>query len=313
MAVTEPGNSLGNSLSAGFDPAVAALAHQAAAAARFPFTDFGGDGAWLHFLHANGYPPEAYQPLIDLLLPAWHVIALHLRPLWVNAQPADLLDWAPLAGDLDQFIGALRAAPLVGVGHSIGATTTLRLAIQRPERFRALVLLDPVLFPPWMIGLWKTIHRLGLSARLHPLAPAAQRRRRVFASQQVMFENYRTKPVFARLDDTALWAYVRAIAAPRPDGQVGLRYTPEWEAHIYQTISLADAPIWQRLPELRLPVLLLRGAHTDTFWQQTADLFKRRLPAAAVLTLPDSGHLLPLERPAQVAAHISDFLAAIPN
>ena len=32
-----------------------------------PFTDFGGRGPEMHFLHANGYPPECYRPLLELL------------------------------------------------------------------------------------------------------------------------------------------------------------------------------------------------------------------------------------------------------
>ena len=55
---------------------------------------------------------------------------------------------------------------VIGVGHSIGATVTLRAAIRQPERFRALILLDPAFFRPHFILLWNIIKKLGLGQRL---------------------------------------------------------------------------------------------------------------------------------------------------
>ncbi len=274
-----------------------------------PFLRFGESGPPLHFYHANGYPPAAYTPLLEDLGQTCRVCAMEGRPLWPGAAHAVLTDWKPLAGDLLDFVQrCCKGEPVIGMGHSVGGNATLRAALYRPDLFRALVLLDPVLFPPWMSLTWGLVYLSRLGYRLHPLARGALRRRRRFESRQAMFENYRRKRVFRRMDDRALRAYVDALAAPHPSGGVTLRYSPEWEARIYVTSVRADLEIWRRLPELRLPLLVIRGEHTDTFWEKTAARVQRKAPRARIVTLPDSTHLLPLERPAEIARLVREFL-----
>jgi pimeloyl-ACP methyl ester carboxylesterase len=123
-----------------------------------------------------------------------------------------------------------------------------------------------------------------------------------------MFANYRSKSVFRGIDDIGLKAYVQAMAVTTPDGKVTLAYPPEWEARIYATGVIADRPIWRDLPGLKVPVLFIRGANTDTFWEETARLVQRRLPTARIVTLQDSSHLVPLEKPDLVFQTIQEFI-----
>jgi pimeloyl-ACP methyl ester carboxylesterase len=59
---------------------------------------------------------------------------------------------------------------------------------------------------------------------------------------------------------------------------------------------------------LKVPTLFIRGAETDTFWEEAARLVKRKQPRAKVETLDSSTHLLPLERPKAVFDIIQSFL-----
>lgn len=267
-----------------------------------PYEDFGGSGPPLHFAHANGYPPRAYRALLEGLSAEHHVLAMRMRPLWPGARPQDLRDWRPLADDLRRFLDQQGLSGVLGWGHSMGATTTLRLALRQPGRFRALVLIDPVFFPPGMIVFWDLIYRLGLAYRLHPLVKGALKRRGEFESRAAMFANYRQKAVFRRLSDAALADYVEALACPRADGRVGLCYPAEWEARIYVTGVRADLELWRALPQLKIPLLIVRGAETNTFWERTGRLVQRRLPTARVISLPESTHLVALEKPEQILA-----------
>lgn len=264
----------------------------------------------MHFAHANGYPPGAYGELFEGLRAHHHVIAMRARPLWPGAQPGAISDWRPLADDLARFLDQQGLQRVVGWGHSMGATTTLRLALRQPQRFQALVLIDPVFFTPPMILFWDLVYRLGLSYRLHPLVKGALKRRQTFESRAAMYANYRQKAVFRRLSDTALHNYVRALGCERPDGGVGLCYPAAWEARIYVTGVRLDLELWQALPRLQPPLLIVRGAETDTFREGTGRLVQRKLPSARVHTVPDSTHLLPLERPQAVlqAAQEHGFL-----
>lgn len=273
--------------------------------------DFGGTGPWLHFAHANGYPPGAYRALVTLLKEQYHVCASLARPMWPGSDPHQLQDWRQMADDLRSMLKSQTSGPWIGAGHSMGATSTLRAALDEPERFQALILIDPVLFPAWVSVVWELIYRTGLAYRLHPLAAGALRRRTEFESLAAMEAQYRRKAVFSRIDDRSLHVYVESITRPGPDGSVHLAYPPAWEARIYVTGLRADRELWERLSGLQHPVLLLYGEESDTFRSQTARLFKRRLPGATIHSIPRTGHLLPLEEPGKVAEHILDFMNSI--
>jgi pimeloyl-ACP methyl ester carboxylesterase len=276
-----------------------------------PYLDFGGNGPLLHFAHANGYPPLAYRPLLENLARSYHVLAMKMRPLWADANYADLQDWRPFASDLVQFLRERSPGSWIGVGHSVGGNATLRAALHHPDLFRAVVLIDPVIFPPWASPPWKLLTALGLDYRLHPLARRTLRRRRIFESQAEMFANYRSKAVFNRMDDQALQAYVESMARETPEGKVELVFSPEWEARIYVTAIQADLEIWRELSTLKPPLWILRGAETDTFLEQTARRFQRALPSAVLQTIPEAGHLLPLEMPEVVGQAIREGLEKI--
>lgn len=280
-------------------------------ATAIPFHQFGQQGAPLHFAHANGYPPLAYRQLLGGLADTYRVTAMRMRALWPGADPSSLHDWSPLADDLQRFLLQEGLQGLAGAGHSMGATTTLRLALRSPQAFRALVLIDPVLFTPTTIVLMRTVHALGLTYRLHPLVKPALNRRRTFESKSAMYANYRQKTVFRHMDEAALQDYVDALARPRPDGTLELEYSPEWEARIYVTGVLADMQLWRAMSELQLPLLVIRGQLSDTFRPEALRLLQKRLPSARLETVPDATHLVPLERPALVCQLIRDFLEEI--
>lgn len=273
-----------------------------------PYVDFGGDGPLLHLAHANGYPPRAYAPLVERLTPHYHVIAALARPLWPAAQPNGFRDWSPLTADLIRFLDEQQARGVIGVGHSMGGVATLDAALQRPELFRALVLLDPVIHRLRFLWLWEAVKALGLGDRLHPLIPGALRRRRVFAGIEEMFNRYRRAPIFSRIDERGLRAYVEALARPRPDGQVELTYPPEWEVTIYRH---GPPNLWERMPQLKLPLLVLYGAETDTFRASAQRKMQRLIPHARFHRVEAAGHLVPLERPAEVAEMMKVFLDTV--
>jgi pimeloyl-ACP methyl ester carboxylesterase len=275
--------------------------------AGIPFFTLGDTGPALYFLHANGYPPECYRPLLSRLSEYYRVIAMRQRPLWPGSDPRELSDWLPLTDDLIRFMDERQAGTSICIGHSFGAVVALRAALTHPGCFRALVLIDPVLMPPYAIRCWQAIRLLGLSSRLHPFILAARRRRRSFDDLERLFQGYRSKPVFRFMDDAALHAYVEGISCPIEHGYE-LCYPAGWEERIYLTGIWRDLDIWRGLPGLRTPLLLVRGAETDTFWASTARRVLRKVPSARLVTVPQASHLVPLEQPAEVYRAIQQFL-----
>lgn len=267
----------------------------------------GNTGQPLHFLHANGYPPECYKPLLELLKTEYRVFGMALRPLWDEAKPEDISNWHPLSDDLLSFLPDHEPDPVIGVGHSIGAVVTLRAALRDPGRFRALVLIDPVLFVPPFLMMWNTARAIGLGDRVHPLILGAQKRRRTFDDLETVFRGYRNRQIFRYMSDENLQAYIEGITKPSANGGYELVYSPEWEAQIYRT-GLRDLDIWRGLPRLEVPTLFIRGTETDTFLENAARLVKKKQPKVRVEALERSTHILPLERPREVFEIMQSFL-----
>jgi len=263
--------------------------------------DFGGDGPLLHLAPANGFPPATYRQLAARLTGRFHVIALLPRPLWPGSRPGDAPTWHDLADDLIHGLDALNARGIVGIGHSIGGVLTYWAAVRRPDLFRGVVLMDPVILPArwlWMLRLGRA---LGISQG-RPLVQGALHRRRTWPSRAACFDHYRLKPLFGRWTDAALWDYVEGGTRPLDDGQVELIYPPEWEAHIFGTVP---TDVWRDVPRLRIPALVLRGERSNTFRREAQARMARELPRARFATIGDAGHLFPMEMPAETAAAIA--------
>jgi pimeloyl-ACP methyl ester carboxylesterase len=275
-----------------------------------PSFDYGGEGTPLHFLHANGYPPDCYQPLFELLKTKYHVFGMKLRPLWDDSKIKEIHDWSPFSDDLLRFLTTGGLTPTIGVGHSIGGIVTLRAALRDPGKFRALILLDPVLFVPSFLVMWNLIRAIGLGNKTHPKIAGALKRRRTFDNLDMVFRGYRSREVFKYINDENLRAYIAGITKPKASGGFELAYSPEWESHIYLT-GLWDFDLWRELPKLQIPTLIIRGAETDTFLEKAADLVKKRNPKIQIKTLEKSTHLLPLEYPQKIFYFIRAFLADI--
>ncbi len=273
-----------------------------------PCFDLGGNGQPLHFLHANGYPPACYKSFFELLQTHYHVFGMLLRPLWKDANPNDIHDWKPFSEDLLSFLES-QPSPLIGVGHSIGAIVTLRAALREPSKFRALVLLDPVLFVPNFLVWWNFFRLIGLGNKVHPKISGTLKRRRTFDDLDTVFRGYRSRGVFKYMSDDALRNYIQGITRQNENGYE-LVYSPEWESRIYLT-GMLDFDIWGGLPKLEVPTLFISGAETDTFRENAARLVKRKLPRAWTEALDKSSHLLPLERPTEVFNIMQTFLKEV--
>jgi len=272
-----------------------------------PSIAFGSSGEDLVFLHANGYPPDCYRPLLMRLAEKYHVTAMLQRPLWPDSQPGDIDDWRPLTDDLLAFLDTHQTKPLVCIGHSMGGIALMRAALRDPERFKAIVLLDPVLFPPYYSPLWGILFKSGLGYHLVPLVTTARKRRREFNDLGKLFNGLRRKSIFRYMDDDSLQAYIEGIACKTDDGSYQLCYSVEWEMRLYVTAVWRDMDIWRGLPKLEVPTLIIRGVETNTFWERTGKLVKRKQPRVKVVALERSTHLVPLERPQEVSNLIQSF------
>ena len=127
----------------------------------------------------------------------------------------------------------------------------------------------------------------------------------MFVSSDEVRARYSARPLFARFDPRCFDDYLDAGLVPVRDDGVTLSYPKAWEVRIFETTPV-DA--WAFPPLLRVPTLVLRGGRTDTFLPGAAARFRTLCPSAVVEDLPGATHLLPMERPDEVAGRILEFV-----
>jgi len=261
----------------------------------------------VHLAIANGFPPPTYAPALAPLFDRARVVSLLPRPLWTPPpDPAALRTWRGYADDLRAGLDAHGLADVIAIGHSLGGIVSLIAAARQPRRFRALILLDPVIFAPsfsWVMRLG----RLTGQARRSPLVQQAERRKAVFASHDEAFAYWRGKKLFHDWDAAALRRYTDAALMPTPDGAYTLRWSAAWEA---QTFATGWGGSWgdlRRLPA-DLPVLLVRGGRSDALTAAITARVRQRHPAIAIIELPDAGHLFPQAASAATGAALLGWL-----
>ena len=106
----------------------------------------------------------------------------------------------------------------------------------------------------------------------------------------------------------AQWRRLTETSTRRlPDGRVTPHYDP---AMVMQfTHHDDDYSLWDEWDTLDLPVLCLRGEHSDLLLPETAEQMRQRGPRAVVATIAGCGHAPALNTPEQFAL-IERFLAA---
>lgn len=267
-----------------------------------PHQHLGGEGQTLHFAAANGYPPGAYRAFLEPFAQSHEIVASLHRPLWETPPDIESFNsWDVLGDDLTQLVGQM-SQPVISVGHSMGTATILMAAVQRPELFKSLVLIEPVLVPR------RYLYALGFFRRFSPgTIPLVKRtlaRVERFGSRQEAFDHYRPKSVFRQISDEVLWDYIEHGMRQLPSGEFTLAYGKDWEARCYTLVH----NLWRLLPQLRVPTLAIRAAGSNTLAKSSWDRWQAMASHVDFLEIEEAGHLVPFEKPDQLARTILDWI-----
>ncbi len=221
--------------------------------------------------------------------------------------PESLHTWRQFGDDLLSQLETVRGGQrVIGIGHSVGAIATLYAASAQPDRFRAVILLDPVFLAPRLLRAIALLRLIGYEPR-GGLVQGALKRGRHWDSTEAAFSYFRGKKLFPRWSDEAVQTYTTSITAPDPQGGVRLIYPPEWEARIYQTFA---TDTWRYPARLKPPTLVIRGVLSDAFSLSSAQRFGQLNPRARMITIPEAGHLVAQEQPQAVGQAIREFIMA---
>jgi len=265
-----------------------------------------GQGPAAHFYHANGFALDAYQPLLEQINKKLALSALALRPTWPGCGfPPKSRDWQLYADDLIAFVEQQYTLPIIGIGHSMGATCTILAAEKRPDLFKALVLIEPAMVSCALAAFFRLMPKV-LVNMVGP-AKSTLKRQDKWSSREAFRAHCRKFPGYKRFNDAAFDALARAGVVETPDGNFTLVFSKVWEAHNYtQPPNVMD-----NLQGLTMPCAAIRGKpalfFTDKLWQE----WQRRCPQSVFLEDTRYGHLFPLENPQACGNLIFDGLSKI--
>ncbi|MCD1646945.1 alpha/beta fold hydrolase [Marinobacter adhaerens] len=247
----------------------------------------------LHWAHATGFHGRLYHPLLDDLATDVNVLAWDMRGHGASAGAANVSTfrgWETYYRDMTALLDS-QDEPVWLAGHSIGATTSIMAAAQRPDKVLGLILAEPVIMDPvqglklWGAKLLRQSHRLSLAA-------GAARRRRVFDSHTAALDNYRGRGGFKTWPEAWLEAYVQHAFMPQDD-QVQLACNPEWES---TTFAHTEHNPWPGIRQLRCPVIALAAERGSTFSPTSQKRLQTLLPSADVRVVAGTTHFLPMEQ-----------------
>lgn len=265
---------------------------------RLHYLDFGGSGPPAVLHHGTGFHAWLWAPIARALSRRYRVVALDARGHGDSGKPEGGYRWETFVGDLIAFVEATGLAGGLGVGHSLGATTTAAAAAERPDLFSRVVLLDPILLPR---GSRPDVE--GES----PISTAARRRRERWTSVEEAYASYRGRGAFARWPDAMLRLYVE-YGFVTENGGVRLKCPPAVEAQVFDMRPHLDG--WAALARIGVPALLLRGADSEALSENDVAKVRRRLPRAEIGTIEGATHTFPMEKPDRVADTILAFADA---
>lgn len=272
------------------------------------YADWGEEGSPVVLLaHATGFHGRCWDAVVRSLGDGIRALAPDFRGHGHSSKHPPYDNLEEFGIDLAAFVEALNLDAVLAVGHSMGGHCTMQAIGRIPDRFREVLLIDPLIKEP------KTMRQAkprfaAASVAEHPVA----RRRNDWVSPEEMFERFKDRHPFSLWQHDVLMDYCLHGLVPEGDKFV-LACPPMVEAAIY--MGTAGRDIRELIATFAHPTVVLRaregdggGKNLDFSQSQTWPGLADALTNGRDVSLPELTHYIPMERPDLVAAQILEIL-----
>ena len=251
-----------------------------------------------HFYGGNGFTAGAYLPLLTKLSEQFNITSLAMRGYWHDLPTVKKLTREEDAEILIDFLEKTQDKPIVGIGHSQGATATAIATAKRPELFSQLYLIEPVTFTKSQMLMMNSAPD-ELKIDREPLK-STQAKQSDWESIESYYDYLRAHRAFKRIDDNHLYIFAKNSLIQNEQGQYSLLFTPKQElASYFDTPFVNDA--LRDLNALDVPYTIIVGKPSMFISNDVRKVWERLVPVERIIELSDNGHLLPMEAPEQCA------------
>jgi pimeloyl-ACP methyl ester carboxylesterase len=224
-------------------------------------------------VHAGIADNRMWDPIEPLLAEGFEVRRHELRGFGDTALPAGHFSH-------EEDLEATLARPVALVGSSFGGFVALSVAARRPDLVAALVLMDaPLHDHEWSAEMQQYFAEEEERLEAGDLDGAVELNVRFWAGH--------ADPAVRELVATMVRRGIELQADAAPQD---------------------DEPDPVQLGELRVPLLVLVGAHDKPDFRAIAQRLEAEVPGARLAVIDDAGHLPALERPSETAAAVLEFL-----
>lgn len=244
----------------------------------------------LCFLHGFLGQRQDWLPIAEALSPQYFCLLPDLPGHGENPSPSTPLSFDLLNEGLLTLFASLSLPRVHLVGYSMGGRATLYFAVHHPARVTSLTLesASPGLTDP--------------AERRTRAAEDARRAETILTEGIEPFvEHWYTLPLFRSLENHP-HARTQLLARRKRNNPAGV-------AQAVRDLSPGrQPPVWDQLPRLEMPVLLVVGA-LDGKYVAVGEQMTARVPHAQLVIVPDAGHTVHLEQSTQFISKLQDFIS----
>jgi pimeloyl-ACP methyl ester carboxylesterase len=260
---------------------------------RIAYAESAASGPVLLVLHGVTSRWQDWLPVLPVFAQRWRVVVADLRGHGRSGHVKDGYGLMQYVSDVAALLGHLGDQPAAVMGHSLGAMISIGLASEHPGAVRAVVLEDPPLG--------------AFNGQPFTNRPELGR----FIAMREMARAGHPPAELARL----LAAEMPGVnpLAPRARARSLSQIDPDVLSAIIENRSIEGYNLEERLRRVQAPTLLLQGnpdrggALSDAEAAWAASL----LPDCVQISLPNVGHGIHGEQPAQFGQLVTSFLESL--
>ena len=251
-----------------------------------------GQGLPLVMIHAGVADSRQWNNEFAFFARNYQVVRYDMRG-YGKSEPVDG-DFSHLE-DLAAVLNTLGLAePVVLMGCSMGGGLAMDFALTHPSRVRALIMVGS-----GPSGLELDVPRPAQFADVEKAFEAGDLDRVAELEMQIWFDGIgrtpeQVNPAMRKLayemNRQALSHEVKGLGKRLPNTQ---------------------APAFDRLGDLKIPVLVIVGAHDTPYILAAADYMIEKIPSARKVTIQDAAHLANMDQPDEFQAAVANFMKGL--
>ena len=256
------------------------------------YLDWGNENAPdMFLLHGFSGHAHAWDFFASSMCDRYHIVALDQRGHGDSDWSSDGYNHSAYVADVESFVDRVGLRKFLLIGHSMGGMNAIAYAGRHTVEVDKLVIVD--------------IGPDVAEAGIRRIKTASRDPKEEFDSPEDAITLARSQNPRANPEMLAH----RTVHAIKP--LAGGKWTWKYDKKLRQPGALASvgaSDLWDVLPRITCPTLIVRGELSDILSRETAEKMQRVVPNARLVEVAGAGHTVPLDNPEGFEEAVMEFL-----